>query len=184
MHHGKVGSLLIFIFYPDYIIAMKSDQDCPGVPGTAIEIRRARTADVPAMSAIERESFSDPWDPEILADTITYFPTTIFVATAGGHIAGFIAGGLENTGEEIYGHICNLAVSRSFRRYGIGRHLVAREEHQFAAELASGVQLEVRQSNRAAQTFYQRLGYREVFRIAGYYANGEDAIVMMKWFRF
>jgi ribosomal-protein-alanine N-acetyltransferase len=163
---------------------MKSDQDCPVVPGTAIEIRRARTADVQAMSAIERESFPDPWDPEILAETITYFPTTIFVATAHAHIIGFVAGGLENTGEEIYGHICNLAIARPFRRRGIGRLLVAREEHQFAAELASGVQLEVRHSNRAAQIFYHRLGYREVFQIAGYYANGEDAIVMMKWFRF
>jgi len=46
------------------------------------------------------------------------------------------------------------------------------------------VQLEVRASNLAARNFYLRLGYREVFTIDQYYANGEDAVVMMKWFRF
>ncbi|MGB4196055.1 MAG: ribosomal-protein-alanine N-acetyltransferase, partial [Methanoculleus sp.] len=35
-----------------------------------------------------------------------------------------------------------------------------------------------------AQEFYRRLGYREVFQVASYYSNGEDALVMMKWFRF
>lgn len=163
---------------------MKSDQDCQPVQAGAIEVRRARTADVPTMSAIERESFPDPWDPEVLSQTISYFPTTVYVATADEQVIGFIAGGLENTGEEIYGHICNLAITPPYRRHGIGRVLVAREEHQFVLELASGIQLEVRQSNKAAQVFYRQLGYREVFQIAGYYANGEDAIVMMKWFRF
>jgi len=42
----------------------------------------------------------------------------------------------------------------------------------------------VRLSNYAAQQFYRKIGYREVFHIDRYYANGEDAVVMMKWFRF
>jgi ribosomal-protein-alanine N-acetyltransferase len=62
--------------------------------------------------------------------------------------------------------------------------LVRREEQQFALYLATGVQLEVRVSNKRAQSFYRSLGYQEVLRIDQYYANGEDAIVMMKWFRF
>ena len=147
-------------------------------------IRRARQSDLAAIAAIERESFPDPWDAEVMGDAFTYFPTTFFVAVIGGSVAGFVIGGLEDTGELVYGHICNLATARRFRRRGIGRLLVARVEQQFALELASGVQLEVRKSNRAGQTFYRRLGYREAFAIGQYYANGEDAIVMMKWFRF
>jgi ribosomal-protein-alanine N-acetyltransferase len=61
---------------------------------------------------------------------------------------------------------------------------VRREEQQFAILMATAVQLEVRLSNRTAQEFYRRLGYREVFQIAGYYVNGEDASVMMRHFRF
>lgn len=146
-------------------------------------IRRARMADIPTIVDIEAESFPDPWTAGTFLELLEYSPTTFFVADTGRNISGFIAGGLEDTGEEIYGHICNLAVTASSRRSGIGRDLVRRLEHQFIIESASGVQLEVRLSNLSAQRFYRAIGYREVFQIAHYYANGEDAVVMMKWFR-
>jgi len=149
-----------------------------------VQVRRAMPADIPAIGAIERELFVDPWDQAVFLEALTYFPTTYFVATCDGALAGFIVGAPENTGENIYGHICNFGVAPSFQHRGIGRLLVQRAEHQFAFELASAVQLEVRLSNTPAQRFYRKLGYREVFRIAGYYSNHEDAVVMMKWFRF
>ena len=148
------------------------------------QIRRAVASDIPAIVTIERESFPDPWDQSVFVEALTYFPATTFVAVCDGMVAGFIVGGLEDTGENIYGHICNFGVSPRYRRRGIGRLLVNRAEHQFALELATGVQLEVRISNAAAQQFYRKLGYRQVFGIEHYYANGEDALVMMKWFRF
>ncbi|MCQ8893948.1 MAG: ribosomal protein S18-alanine N-acetyltransferase [Methanolinea sp.] len=147
-----------------------------------VTIRRARPGDIVHVARIEQESFPDPWSAAIFAETLPLYPETFFVATAGDRVVGFIVGGLEDTGEEVYGHICNLAVDPQVRKKGIGRRLVAREEQQFAVSLATGVQLEVRLSNKPAQAFYRRLGYRPVLRIAGYYANGEDAIVMMKWF--
>ena len=153
-------------------------------PAAVPFIRRAVPADVPVIVAIEREAFLDPWDAGIFTEALSYYPTTYFVAFCEGKIAGFIVGALEDTGENIYGHICNFAVSASFQRRGIGRQLVIRLEHQFALESASGSQLEVRESNSVAQRFYRRLGYENVFQVGGYYANGEDALVMMKWFRF
>jgi ribosomal-protein-alanine N-acetyltransferase len=152
--------------------------------GDEIMIRRARPEDIAAITDIEAVSFPDPWSAGVLAETLSYFQKTFFVATYRGSVIGFIAGGLEDTGEELYGHICNVAVAPQFRNNGVGEMLVQREEHQFAIELASGVQLEVRLSNYAAQQFYRKIGYREVFHIDRYYANGEDAVVMMKWFRF
>jgi ribosomal-protein-alanine N-acetyltransferase len=148
------------------------------------QIRRASPADIPAIVAIENESFTDPWDQSVFFEALTYYPTTFFVAVCDGAVAGFIVGGLEDTGENIYGHLCNIGVSPRYRRRGIGRLLVRRTEYQFTLELATGVQLEVRVSNTGAQRFYQGMGYRPVFGIDQYYANGEDALVMMKWFRF
>jgi len=148
-----------------------------------ITIRRARAGDIDRITLIEQESFLDPWKAAVFAEALSFFPESFFVATVGGEVVGFVLGGLEDTGEEIYGHICNLAVTPAWRKRGIGRRLVERVEQQFAVDLAPGVQLEVRASNRPAQQFYRRLGYRPVLRFAGYYANGEDAIVMMKWFR-
>jgi ribosomal-protein-alanine N-acetyltransferase len=148
------------------------------------QIRRATPADIAAIVAIEKESFIDPWEQAVFLEALTYYPTTYFVAECDGAVVGFVVGGLEDTGENIYGHICNLGVSPRYRRRGIGKLLVNRVEHQFALELATGVQLEVRVSNTTAQRFYRRMRYRDVFGIEHYYANGEDAIVMMKWFRF
>jgi len=149
-----------------------------------VQIRRAAPPDIPAIVAIEKELFIDPWEQAVFLEALTYYPTTYFVAENGGSVAGFVVGALENTGENIYGHLCNLGVMPTAQHTGIGRLLVSRVEHQFAFELASGVQLEVRLSNTPAQKFYRRLGYRDVFRIPAYYSNGEQAVVMMKWFRF
>ena len=152
--------------------------------GARIEVRRAKPADVPAIAAIERETFPDPWGEGVFLETINYFPSTFFVAASGGEVIGFLVGGLEDTGELVYGHICNIAVRPGYQQRGVGRILLKRAEHQFVVETASGVQLEVRVSNKPAQKFYLRNGYREVFTIPNYYANGEDALVMMKWFTF
>jgi [ribosomal protein S18]-alanine N-acetyltransferase len=148
------------------------------------QIRRAMPADIATIVLIENESFIDPWEPDVFLEAFTFFPSTYFVAVCDGAVAGFIIGGLEDTGENIYGHICNFGVSPQYRKRGIGRLLVKRIEHQFMLELATAVQLEVRVSNTNAQRFYHRLGYRDVFRIDDYYFNGEDALVMMKQFRF
>jgi ribosomal-protein-alanine N-acetyltransferase len=147
-------------------------------------IRRAMPSDIAAIVAIEKDSFIDPWEQSVFLEALTYYPSTYFVAVCDGAVVGFVVGGLEDTGENIYGHLCNFGVTPRYRRQGIAKLLLNRVEHQFRLELATGVQLEVRVSNTVAQQFYRRMGYRDVFGIEHYYANGEDAIVMMKWFRF
>ncbi|MFA7563272.1 MAG: ribosomal protein S18-alanine N-acetyltransferase [Methanoculleus sp.] len=147
-------------------------------------VRRAQPADLPQIVAIERAAFVDPWEEGTLQESLAYYPETFFVAKSNGDVAGFVAGGIEDTGEEVYGHIMNLAVAPEYRRRGVGHHLIRRLEQEYLVLGASGVQLEVRITNTGAQEFYRRLGYREVFQVAAYYANEEDALVMMKWFRF
>jgi ribosomal-protein-alanine N-acetyltransferase len=149
-----------------------------------LTIRRAQPADIPQIVAVERIAFNDPWDERTLRESLAFYPETFFVAKDNGEIAGFVAGGVEDTGEEVYGHVMNLAVAPEYRRRGIGQQLIRRLEQEYTVLGASGVQLEVRIGNTGAQEFYRRLGYREVFQIACYYANDEDALVMMKWFRF
>jgi ribosomal-protein-alanine N-acetyltransferase len=42
------------------------------------------------------------------------------------------------------------------------------------------IYLEVRVSNRPARTFYAGLGFRDAGRRAGYYLDGEDALVLVR----
>ncbi len=149
-----------------------------------LTVRRTQSADIPQIVAIERESFPDPWDERMLYGALASYPGFFFVVRNDGDVIGFIAGGLEDTGDGLYGHIMNLAVAPQYRRRGIGTLLVQRLEQQFALSGAAAVQLEVRVSNTGARQFYRHLGYREVFQVVGYYANTEDALVMMKQFRF
>jgi ribosomal-protein-alanine N-acetyltransferase len=143
-------------------------------------LRRARPTDIPAIMAIERECFVEPWDEEVFVQTLEWTPSYFFVAVAGERVRGFVVGCLENTGSAVYGHISNLGVTAGYRKRGIGRLLVARLERQVNLAGAEGILLEVRVSNTDAQEFYHRLGYQEAFLLSGYYSNGEDALVMMK----
>ncbi|MDI6719011.1 MAG: ribosomal protein S18-alanine N-acetyltransferase [Methanomicrobiales archaeon] len=150
----------------------------------SVNIRRARPSDIPVICEIENASFIEPWDPETFILTMEWNRSSFFVAESNGHIVGFLAGAMEDMGDGIYGHICNLAVRAECRNRGIGTKLVRRAEHQFAVAGVSGVILEVRASNTAAQRFYRHLGYNPVYRVPAYYSDGEDAILMMREFYY
>lgn len=147
-------------------------------------IRRARLSDLDNILRIERASFKEPWDAETITQSISWFPTTCFVADHGGEIIGFLIGSPRPVEEGFFGHICNLAVEDRFRSQGVGSLLLRRAEHQFMVEGALGIQLEVRDSNHGARAFYQQKGYVEVVMVPHYYTNDESAVVMMKWFRY
>lgn len=147
-------------------------------------IRKMSPADISSVQDIERISFPDPWARETLEEALVTFSDTVFVAEDAKGICGYIICGVEDTGEERYGHICSLAVDPENRKHGIGAALVRRAENAAMIQKATAMQLEVRVSNSSAISFYTRLGYEPVFQICGYYSNTEDAIVMMRWFRY
>ena len=149
---------------------------------TDIHIRRARQTDLPDICAIEHELFPDPWDESAFRDALYLFPGLFFVAEMGSELIGFVSAGMEDTGEAVYGHIMNIAVKTSSQRQGAGRKLLQRIEFESMVLGAEGVQLEVRVSNKDAQRFYQKYGYTQVFMVDSYYSNGEDAVLMMRWF--
>ncbi len=76
-------------------------------------------------------------------------------------------------------HIINIAVRQSRRRMGIGELLLI-ALIDMAIELdASLILLEVRVSNTAARSLYQKYGFSEIRLRRGYYAdNKEDGVVM------
>lgn len=149
----------------------------------SLRIRKMALMDIPGVQRIEQSSFPDPWAYETLEEAVNAFSESVFVAESFGSLYGYIICGVEDTGEERYGHICSLAVATNARKTGVGTALVKRAEQAAMIQKATAMQLEVRVSNSAAIQFYTRLGYEAVFQACGYYANTEDAIIMMRWLR-
>ena len=90
-------------------------------------------------------------------------------------IAGYIVA-RETAGEM---HINNVAVREQYRRRGIGLALLS---HVIDEARRLGVKtafLEVRSGNFAAQSLYERCGFKAIARRANYYSDPrEDAVVM------
>jgi ribosomal-protein-alanine N-acetyltransferase len=76
-------------------------------------------------------------------------------------------------------HVTTFAVMPAWRRQGIGGYLMS-GLMRLARDVGAGVAtLEVRISNEAARSLYQRFGFRPVGLRPRYYSdNGEDALIM------
>lgn len=93
----------------------------------------------------------------------------------GAPIAGYIVA-RETAGEL---HINNVAVRTEFRRRGIGAALLNQVLDEACRRKANAAFLEVRSANRAAQTLYEKCGFKAIARRADYYSEPrEDAVVM------
>jgi ribosomal-protein-alanine N-acetyltransferase len=143
-------------------------------------IRPMTIDDLPAVVEIDQGSFAVPWPARSFRFELQDNPVgrlMVAVIPEGGRqqVVGYI--GLWNLVDE--GHISTLAVATRLRRRGIGQALL-REALAFLA--GSGMltaSLEVRASNRAAQSLYRKFGFAVSGRRRGYYQdNGEDALVM------
>ncbi len=76
-------------------------------------------------------------------------------------------------------HITNLAVRQQHQRQGIGELLLISTIDLAKEHKASTMTLEVRTSNFAAQTLYNKYGFTQVDLRRGYYLdNREDAVIM------
>ena len=73
--------------------------------------------------------------------------------------------------------ILNLAVEPAWRRRGVGRALV----ETISKQAKGNVYLEVRESNRGARQFYERLGFRTVGLRPQYYRHPDETAIVMKF---
>jgi len=133
-------------------------------------IRDCTPADLPEVVAIERQSFNHPYPLVVFT---RYLRATFLVAELGQHLAGYIIG--VKMGDKTL--IVSLAVHPLYRRRGVGASLVQRLMERLPSSVT---EIQVRPSNAAALGFYPTLGFERKQVIPRYYANGEDAVVMVR----
>jgi len=138
-------------------------------------IRSAVPADAPALVAIERRAFSDPWSEASFREALEAAWSFGLVAETGRGIMGYLIGrDVAATGE-----VLNLAVAPEHRRRGIGGALLEAGLKAFRRRKVDEVFLEVRESNYSAQALYLAHGFRPVGQRSAYYRNPkEDALVL------
>jgi len=139
-------------------------------------IRPANPADVAAIAAIERLTFSDPWSKReftaVLALTHAIF---LVVADQRDEVAGYaVVSCIADEAE-----VLNIAVSPMRQRSGLGGRVLDAAMDEARRRGASKFFLEVRESNAAARALYASRAFKEISRRKRYYQNpAEDALVL------
>jgi ribosomal-protein-alanine N-acetyltransferase len=116
------------------------------------------------------------WNPQRVARSIRARDTMAVVAADRGAVAGFA---IMDFGDA-HAHLSLLAVLPSRQRRGIGLCMMRwLEESALVAGIAT-VNLELRETNRAARDFYAALGFVESAYLPGYYQDKETALRMTR----
>lgn len=146
-------------------------------PGTRLEYLDLTEDHIEEIMRIEKEAYPEPWTVGMFREEMRSSRSYFFVAFVEGQLVGY--SGFWLVLDEA--HITSMTVAVDHRGAGYGREQLM---HLLAAGEDRGVRaftLEVRESNLAARTLYESVGFRPVGLRKGYYSvTGEDAVVMMK----
>ena len=131
------------------------------------------------IARIERECFSMPWSEKAFEDELEYANAYFLTSLLGDEVTGYI-GVNEICGEA---DVTNIAVDLKYRRFGIGEKLLKSAENGATARECKSITLEVRVSNTAAISLYEKCGYKKVGKRKNFYEKPtEDAFLMTKFF--
>ena len=141
-------------------------------------IRAWQESDIPFLVELEKECFVDAWSEKALRDSFALPFSHCFLLEDEGQVCGYcILSVLFEDAE-----ILNIAVSPAHRKKGYGKRLMDAMLEKARALEATQCFLEVRESNAAAISLYEKYGFSQYGVRKRYYADGENALVMKKIF--
>ena len=147
---------------------------------TKTHVRNAVSTDFPTLLKIDKASFP----PGIAYDFVelSYFMrrkgARTLVAEVDGDIVGFLL--LEIMSRRPTATLVTIDIRTEHRRKGYGTELLERSEQTLREASISRYELQVDTGNAGALEFYRKHGFVIVNRLKGYYANGNDAYLMVK----
>ena len=144
-----------------------------------IELRKLQLRDLTRVEEIERRSYPTPWSRSMFAGEIAK-PSSICLGAFDPETGDLIGYMIISRYVDAW-HVMNIAVDPEARRRGIATSLLDRLFELTAGDGRRGYTLEVRISNTAAISLYERAGFRPRGIRRGYYTdNREDALIMWK----
>ena len=143
-----------------------------------ISVDLMKEEDIDSVLEISSLSFSIPWSKDSYIQELTNPIARYLVAKIDNKVVGFI--GTWIVLEE--SHITNIAIHPNNRKQGIGSSLLEEFLKYCKNKGCIAFTLEVRTSNKAARTLYEKYNFKQEGIRKGYYEDTkEDAIIM--WLR-
>jgi ribosomal-protein-alanine N-acetyltransferase len=152
------------------------------------EIRLFRREDLDRVIEINTTCLPENYSSYFYIDLYEKYPQVFLVAVVDGIAQGYVMCRMERSmsktrrlGFARLCHVVSLAVMEPYRLRGIATALMSQVmENGVKYYGATECFLEVRVSNTPAINLYNKLGFKQVRRIYGYYMNGEDAFEMAR----
>ena len=131
---------------------------------------------VAGIKKVDDSCFESPWSLKAFESELENPIAFYFVAVSDGEVIGY-CGYWWTFGEA---QITNVAVSPEFRQKGIASALMDEMINHCREMDVYSITLEVRVSNNAAISMYEKYGFERVGLRPKYYNNQEDALLMTK----
>lgn len=148
----------------------------PHSEGMVVHLVPMRRRHLRAVMRIESLVYPRPWSLSLFISELALRSVrAYYVAKVEGVVVGYA--GLMLTGDEA--HVTNIAVDPAWRRRKIATRLLLALAREALGREATGLTLEVRVGNLAAQAMYRQFGMAPVGIRRNYYAEtNEDALLM------
>ncbi len=146
------------------------------IEATQPRVEPMEPADLSAVVRIAAASFDQPWSEAVFREELARPWARLWVLRCEGIVAAFVV--FWWVRDEV--HVLNLATHPSCRRRGLAGQLLFELAAFSERRAVRYVSLEVMKDNEPAVGLYRRFGFREIGSRPSYYADGSDALVMLK----
>ena len=129
------------------------------------------------IAELERLCFHDPWSENSIASELGNRLSVWLVALDEDKVVGYV--GSQTVIDET--DMMNIAVHPDYRNRGVATALIVELTQQLRMRGSKGLMLEVRESNSAAISLYDKHGFLQVGCRRNYYRNPrENALILRK----
>jgi len=147
-----------------------------------LQYRRYRPEDLDAMAELDAACFEVPFrfSKRAMRRFAEAENAWVIVAEEEDRLAGFCIVHRERAEPSEIGYVVTIDVADSWRRKGVGEHMLSEGEAWVRSWKGAGVLLHVFVKNKGALRFYARMGYGRVGLQQGFYGMGMDAALYWK----
>ena len=132
--------------------------------------------DIPNILALYKKDFPDGWTENMLRSGFNGGRLIALGAKNGNNLIGVITASVGLDDADIEG----VVIDSAFRKNGVATALIEEVEKQIFNNGVNRILLEVREGNIPARSLYEKVGFKTISVRKKYYADGENALVMLK----